>query len=85
MGVLERFDRVFDLEVYRRRRFDYLMLLRGRSSDSFIREIFEFSRQPEAQVPGYVALFHSVWPVISLPYRAVRTANRWAAGTPTRR
>jgi hypothetical protein len=80
MGELERFKEAFDLTAYRRRRFDYLMLLRGRAkADTFIREVYEFSKQPDANVPRYAKLFHAAWPVFSVPYRAMRTANRWTA------
>jgi hypothetical protein len=81
MGKLEQFGHVFDLELYRRRRFDYLMLLPGRTSDSFIREIYEFSKQPDAHVPRYVRLFHAVWPKYLVPYGTIRTVRRWAVGT----
>lgn len=85
LGMVERFDRVFDLEVYQRRRFDYLMLLPARAiDDSFIREIYEFSRQPDARLPRHMRLFHDASPVWSIPYRAMRSATRWIAGKPAR-
>ena len=79
LGALDAFDQIFDLEVYRRRRFNYLMLLPGRTDDKLIREIYEFSRQPEARVPPHVRVFHAAWPAFSLPFRAARTVSRWTA------
>jgi hypothetical protein len=76
LGELEGFEQVFDMDVYRRHRTEYLLLMPGRTDDLLIREIVEFSRQPDARVPPEVAVTQAIWPVIGIPYGVARTAKR---------
>jgi hypothetical protein len=76
LGELEGFEHLFDMDVYRRHRAEYLMLMPGRTNDAFIKEIFEFSRHPDAKVPRNVALTQAIWPVIGVPYKLARNAKR---------
>jgi hypothetical protein len=81
LGELDGFGRVFDLDAYRRfsRRGQYLLLLRGRSDDRYIKEIYDLTRQPGVRLPAHVSAFHAVWPVVGFPWRAARGVKRWVA------
>ena len=82
LGELDKFDGVFDIDSFRTfsGRGQYLLLLRGRSDDRFIREIYELTRQPGVHVPAHVSAFHAAWPVVGLPWRAARSLKRWWVG-----
>jgi hypothetical protein len=78
LGELEGFDRVFDLDLYRQwtNRLQYLLLLPGRTDNSFMKELFDFARTGDARMPGYIARFHDAWPVLGVPYRTVKAARK---------
>lgn len=79
LGIVEEFDAVFDLGVYRGLRTEYLMLLPNRTDDPFIRELYEFSRTPEARVPRSVSKFFAIWPLIKGPARAAKALKRFVS------
>lgn len=77
LGQIDGFDQVFDLDVYRHYRTEYLLLMPGRTEDALIGEIFEFSKHAEAHLPWYAAAIHAMWPALKLPYAAARSIKRF--------